>query len=206
MRRAKAGGRGPARERVLEALRQGPRAVDEVARELGVTRNAVRVHLHALVRDGLALATGLRPGRRRPFRTYALTASAEALSGRAYVPLADQLLRAAEAAVPRARRRALLRSAGRGLAGSSARGPISARVRVAAHRLEELGATTRVEKAGGSRFVIQGSSCPLTAVVRAHPEVCLAVEAFVSEVTRCAARETCDRSGDVPRCRIEVEA
>jgi predicted ArsR family transcriptional regulator len=198
---------GPAAARVLDALRKGPQTVADIAGPLGVTRNAVRAALSSLVRDGLVREHGLVPGRRRPFRTYARTDAAEVLSGRAYVPLADHLLRAAKAAVPTAQRHELLRAAGRSLAGKAAPGDLPARVRAAARRLEDLGAITTVRRGrDGEPFVIQGMSCPLTAVVRVHPEVCLAVEAFVAGVTRRPAREVCDRTTDTPRCRIEIEA
>ena len=197
---------GRARQNVLEFLQRGPRTIAEVAGALGVTRNAVRVHVHELTAQGLVREGPLRPSGRRPAHTYALTAAAESLSGRAYVPLADQLLHAAEAAVPEPERQELLRAAGRGLAGGPAAGGLAAKVRAAARRLEDLGGTAKVhapKKAGP--FVIEGASCPLTALVRKHPEVCLAVEALVAELTQAAAREVCDRAEDVPRCRIQVK-
>jgi predicted ArsR family transcriptional regulator len=198
---------GRAEEDVLEALRGGPRTVAEIARALGVTANAVRVHVHTLTTGGLVREGALRPSGRRPSHTYALTAAAESLSGRAYVPLADQLLHAVEARVSPARRRALLRDAGRRLAGGPAEGTLAARVRAAGGRLEDLGTTVTVHRRdeGAEGFVIEGVACPLTALVRAHPEVCLAVEAFVAEVTCAAAHEVCDRAADTPRCRIEVK-
>lgn len=206
MGKVKPSGLGRAKEDVLERLRQGPQTIAEVARALGVTRNAVRAHVHDLVARGLVQDAGPRPSARRPSRTYSRTPAADALSGRAYVPLADQLLSAAEAAVPLAERQHLLRAAGRGLAGASIGGPLGRRVRVAAGRLEELGAVAKIHRRTGGSFLIEGASCPLTALVRAHPEVCLAVEAFVSQLTRTAAREVCDRTTDFPRCRIDVKA
>src|SRR5688572_25132024 len=115
---------GRAKEDVLERLRQGPQTIAEIARALGVTRNAVRAHMHQLVDRGLVQDAGPRPSARRPSRTYIRTPAAEALSGRAYVPLADQLLTAAEAAVPLEQRQDLLRAAGRGLAGAPVVGPL----------------------------------------------------------------------------------
>ncbi len=45
------------RERVLDLLWRGRQTVDELARELGLTDNAVRAHLVALERDGLVVRT-----------------------------------------------------------------------------------------------------------------------------------------------------
>ena len=51
------------RGQVLSLLRRGPRTVEELARELDLTDNAIRAHLATLERDGLVTQAGLRRGR-----------------------------------------------------------------------------------------------------------------------------------------------
>src|SRR5438874_10964721 len=51
---------GPTRAQILALLRRGQMTVDELAQAIGVTDNAVRMHLAALERDRLARAVGVR--------------------------------------------------------------------------------------------------------------------------------------------------
>jgi predicted ArsR family transcriptional regulator len=67
------------RGRIISLLRQGSCTVSDLAAELGLSDNAVRTHLDRLERDGLAHASGTRPGTRKPKITYQLTAEAERL-------------------------------------------------------------------------------------------------------------------------------
>jgi DNA-binding transcriptional ArsR family regulator len=56
----------PTRRRVLELLRDGPRAVGEIAEDLPVSRPAVSQHLAVLKEAGLV--TDRRDGRRNVYR------------------------------------------------------------------------------------------------------------------------------------------
>src|SRR4051794_33336088 len=80
------------RGRIVLLLRGGSRTVNELAATLGLTDNAVRVHLTTLERDGLVRASGRRPGVRKPTVTYDLTAEAEHLFPKVYGPLLRHLL------------------------------------------------------------------------------------------------------------------
>ena len=51
---------------VAALLSRGVATVEELARELGLTDNAVRSHLAALERDGLVAQTGVRRGTGNP--------------------------------------------------------------------------------------------------------------------------------------------
>jgi predicted ArsR family transcriptional regulator len=66
---------------------------------------------------------------------------------------------------------------------------------------DRLGATTRVEANG--KYVIRGLGCPLAALTRRHPGVCVAMESLVAELVGVSVRECCDRAGS-PRCRFEI--
>lgn len=79
---------------ILLTRREGGATLDELARQLGVTRNAVRQHVTALERDGLVEAKALRPTGRRPSRTYGLTVEGGELFPRQYDLLALKTLEA----------------------------------------------------------------------------------------------------------------
>jgi predicted ArsR family transcriptional regulator len=57
---------------------------------------------------------------------------------------------------------------------------------------------------GDGGFVIRGYSCPLTSVVRDHPEACRIAEALLTELTGLPIHEHCDRDESSPRCCFEV--
>jgi predicted ArsR family transcriptional regulator len=190
--------------RIIVLLREGGQTVEELATALDLTPNAVRTQLATLDREGLVQVAGRRPGTRKPTLVHGLTPRAEQLLSRAYIPLLEQLLATLEGRLAPSERAAVLREAGRRLAAAAPRGSGTRRDRaeLAARVLEELGGKVRVEQRGRSQAIV-GSSCPLAAVVREHPEVCRAVEALVAEVTGLPAREQCDRT-DRPRCTFVV--
>jgi predicted ArsR family transcriptional regulator len=57
---------------------------------------------------------------------------------------------------------------------------------------------------GNGTYVIHGPSCPFAAIVRLHPEACLAIESLVAEMAGARARARCGRVGDAPGCHIEI--
>src|SRR5215217_718406 len=86
--RAKEGTSG----RILELLRRGPKTVDELASALDLTRTAVRAQLAGLERDDLVEQQGSRRGTSKPSKIYGVSAQAELLFSRAYVPILTRLL------------------------------------------------------------------------------------------------------------------
>lgn len=85
------------RSALLDALlehKERGMTLEQLSERLGVTRNAVRQHVTALERDGLVTAQGMRPGVRRPSRTYGLTELGAEEFPRRYDLLALSLLEA----------------------------------------------------------------------------------------------------------------
>ncbi|HET8984863.1 MAG TPA: helix-turn-helix domain-containing protein [Trueperaceae bacterium] len=85
------------RSALLDALLENKRdglTLEQLATHLKVSRNAVRQHITALERDGLVTALGMRPGSRRPSRTYGLTDSGAEEFPRRYDLLALSLFEA----------------------------------------------------------------------------------------------------------------
>ena len=193
----------------MELLRVSPRTVDELASELGVTDNAIRPHLAALEKDGLARQAGSRRGEGagKPATVYELHSDAEPLLSRAYAPVLGALLEViGDELDPRTAKR-LLRETGRRLAatvGGRAAGDLAARAKAAAAVLTALGGHVTVEKKQGA-VVLRGAACPLASAVSRNPRVCHAVESLVGEISGAEAHERCDRA-ERPRCCFELTA
>jgi predicted ArsR family transcriptional regulator len=196
------------RGRIVALLRRGARTVEELARAVGLTDNAVRAHLATLERDGLVRADGVRrgPGAGKPATLYEVAREAEPLFSRAYAPVLGALLDELAEQLPIERRDALMRSVGRRLAAGAGGGPrgqdLEARVQTAVALLTSLGGDAQAEQRSDG-LVISGSGCPLSAATSRRPEVCRAVEALLTEVVGTPVRECCAR-GDRPRCCFQV--
>jgi len=191
--------------RIVQLLRAAPRTVEELAGELELTGNAIRLQLAALERDGLARVEGRRPSGRKPALVYALTAKADFLLSRAYVPVLGGLLEVLGDRFSAAERAAVLREVGRRLVARFPRATGSRRERLlaAARVVEELGGHLHVESSGKTTS-LRGSGCPLGEVVQEHPELCRVVETVVEEISGIKVEERCDRA-DRPRCNFVVE-
>ena len=196
--------RNPSRGRVVRALRRGPRTLDQLAGELGLTRTAVRLHLAALERDGLVARGGLQAGRTKPSHTYALTSEAEQQLSRAYIPVLTQLLHVLSERLTPDEFDTTMRAVGRDLLANRprARGPLRERVKAASQLLDHLGGLTEVREEDG-RLIIQSHGCPLAATAAHHPETCSAMESFVSEFVGASVTQHCDRH-ERPRCCFHV--
>ncbi len=194
------------RGHIVALLRRADRTVDELARALELTDNAVRSHLATLERDGLVQQRGVRRGERKPAYSYRLTQEAERLFPKPYAPVLDQLLQVLDKRMAPEEVEALLRNVGHELASglSVTEGDIRARLEAAVAVLNELGGLAELEERDGT-YGIRGYSCPLAAVVRRHPDVCRLAETLVTEVAGVPVKEHCDR-GEPLRCCFEASA
>jgi predicted ArsR family transcriptional regulator len=198
------------RGRIVDLLRRRNRTVDELASELGVTDNAIRLQLQLLERDGVARASGVRRdgGVGKPATFYEIVPSAEAALSNAYLPFLSTLLRALGERLSPAAFRALMRDVGHRLAVEQPPGErnIEARVEVASRLLNDLGGLTTVERSDDGRtLTIRGCGCPLGVAVTERKEVCNAVQVMLSDVIGTEVREHCDRS-DRPQCCFTISS
>jgi len=183
--------------------------VDELASAIGVTDNAVRLHLTALERDGLVRAEGVRREGSvgKPATLYAITPEAQVGLSKAYEPVLSTLLVSLAGRLSGRELTELLRDVGRQLASAavSNKDTLEQRVEAAAALLESLGAEIEVEPTTGAAggYVVRGFACPLSRSVSQCPPLCAAVEELVAGVTRAKVQERCDRSG-LPRCSFLV--
>jgi predicted ArsR family transcriptional regulator len=190
--------------RVMELLRRKPRTVDELAVSLEITRTAVRAQLARLEHDGLVEQRGSRRGASKPSRIYGLTAEAELLFSKAYVPILTQLLHVLAGSLAPAEFDAIMHEVGRGLVNGQTvyRGQLRERVQRASMLLNDLGGLTEVEEIDGG-YLIRSHGCPLAAATAEHPEVCNALESLVSEFVGSRTIKCCDRY-DRARCCFEI--
>ncbi|HJU69067.1 MAG TPA: ArsR family transcriptional regulator [Gemmatimonadaceae bacterium] len=197
------------RGKIVAALRRGAGTVEELARSLGLTDNAVRAHLSTLERDGLVRAEGVRrgPGAGKPATLYEVPRDVEPLFSRAYAPVLGALLDELAEQLPAERRVDVMRAVGRRLAAGVGRPtgePLEARAQAAVALLNALGGDAQLEE-HEDRLVIRGCGCPLSAATSRRPEVCRAVEALLTEVVGSPIKECCAH-GDRPRCCFDVLA
>jgi predicted ArsR family transcriptional regulator len=181
--------------------------VEELARAIGVTDNAVRLHLTVLERDGLAQAIGVRREGSvgKPATLYAVAPEAETVFSKAYEPVLTTLLVTLAGRLESRELTEILRDVGRQLAVTtvSTEASLEQRVRSAAGVLDALGADTEVQHASGGAFVVRGFACPLSRSVAQCPPLCGAVEELVAGITKAKVQERCDRSA-TPRCSFLV--
>jgi predicted ArsR family transcriptional regulator len=198
------------RGQIVALLRARPRTVDELARELGLTDNAVRLHLGTLERDGVVKARGVRREGSvgKPATEFEITEEAEPSFSNAYIPFLTNLLGALGDRMTAAELRALMREVGHRLAGSSdPKGmSLAARTELASNLLNALGGVTTVEREpGGGGLKIVGCGCPLSVAVNQREEVCLAVQTMLRDVVGVPVAEQCDRTGR-PKCHFKISA
>ncbi|HET9986228.1 MAG TPA: helix-turn-helix domain-containing protein [Longimicrobiales bacterium] len=192
------------RGRVLALLRWGPRTVADLAEALGVTHNAVRLHVGSLERDGLIEQGGVRRGPRKPAHVYRLTPEADAVFPKGYAAVLLEVLGHIREERGEEGLEELLRAVGR-RAGERARpgsADLRARLDAAVALLGELGGLARVEESEDA-IVIRGFSCPFESIVGENPEACALAEELVGGIVGAEVRECCDRTG-APRCAFRV--
>jgi predicted ArsR family transcriptional regulator len=197
---------GSTRGRVLTLLRAGPATVEELAKELELTDNAVRVHLAALERDGLVRSRGPRREGAvgKPATLYEVTVAAETALSRAYVPLLTSLLTTLGDRTPTRELRSIMRDVGKRLGDvhQTRNTSLTARVEAGSELLNSLGGVTQVKR-DGKTLRIQGASCPLSVAVSVRPEVCEAVRAMLTGVVGAEVTECCSR-GERNQCSFAV--
>jgi predicted ArsR family transcriptional regulator len=104
------------RGRIVTLLRRASRTVDELARALDLTDNAVRAHLATLERDGFVQQQGARRGSGKPAYVYNLSPEAEQLFPKAYGPVLHELLGVLSEEMTPEEVEALMRTTGRRIA------------------------------------------------------------------------------------------
>jgi predicted ArsR family transcriptional regulator len=192
------------RGQLITLLRRSSRTVDELAKALDLSDNAVRAHLATLERDGIVQQRGMRRGSGKPASVYGLAPEAEHLFPNAYGPLLQHVVDLLSERMPPDEVETLLCEAGRRIAAgwSVPSGDVHVRLEAAVEVLNELGGMAELEGSDG-HYWIRGYSCPLAAVVPGHPAVCRLAETLLTELVGVPVREHCE-TAEIPRCRFTV--
>ena len=197
---------GETQVRILGLLRRSRQSITSLAQALGLTDNAVRMHIAALHRDGIVDQVGVeRDTGGKPARLYGLTPEGEELFPKAYALVLGSLIEEIVRTHGRDRAVQLLRAVGAqagAAAGASAGTSPKRRMEVAARVFRDLGSDADVAKTGDG-WRLQAHGCPLSAVTAGHPELCELGKALVEEVVGEPVTECCQR-GEHPRCGFEI--
>ncbi len=195
------------RGQLVTLLRRGPLSVDELARSVGLTDNAVRAHLSTLERDGMVRQSGTRrgTGAGKPATLYELHPDGEAFLSRAYAPVLGALVEELVDQLSPEQSASILDGLGRRLAAGAPPASASsrkARLEAGVAMLRALGGAAELEERDGA-WVIRGYGCPLAATVSRRPETCRAVESLMREIVGPDLVQCC-RHGERPSCCFEV--
>jgi DeoR family transcriptional regulator, suf operon transcriptional repressor len=191
--------------KVLAHLRHRAMTVEELARAMRVTPNAVRNQLAKLQESNLVVQAGTRPGVSKPSSIYAITLEGQAQFSTIYLPVLTQFFRVGEEKCSPQQLDAFMTETGRQLAGRFPRpaGDLKTRVRSAARLLKSIGGIPEVRTRNGS-IVIQSLGCPLSALTSENKAACKVIEGLISAHIGAPARTCCVREPD-PRCCFEID-
>lgn len=187
-------------------LCRGPRTVNELMDELGLTDNAVRAQLANLQLGGLVRQVGLRPGTRKPHVDYELTPKARQLFPGAYEPVLRTLVDVLRERLKPAETTNLMREAARRIFASCVgelREPEpSRRAAELCEKLRAIAPGLMLEQ-GEQQLTLRACGCPLASITASHSDVCELLAAVLSELLGTEVRQRCQRE-ESPRCCFEV--
>jgi len=191
--------------RVLAHLRHGPMTVEELARAMRITANAVRNQLSKLQASNLVVQTGTRPGVSKPSAVYAITLEGQTQFSTVYLPVLTQFFRVTEAKSSPRQLNSFMTETGRQLAHRYPlpTGDLKARVQSAARLLKTIGGIPEVRSRNGT-LVIQSLGCPLSALTLENEAACKVIEGLISEHIGAPAKTCCVRDTG-PRCCFEID-
>lgn len=196
---------GPARS-VLSQLRHHPMTVEELARSLHLTSNAVRNQLSKLLEANFVAHSGSRPGVSKPARLYSITLEGQVQFSTLYLPVLTEFLEVAEGQCSGKQLVSFMRDTGRSLATRYPKpsGNLKTRVNAAARLLKSFGGLMAVDTRDGA-VVLRSSGCPLAALTSDNSAACRVIEGLVAEYVGASVVTCCDLRTE-PRCCFEIQA
>ncbi len=195
-----------AAKNVLERLRHGAMTVEELARALRLTNNAVRNQLRKLQEADFVTAFGKRPGASKPSTLYAITLQGQIQFSTLYLPILTQFLVVAEGKCSGPQLSTLMLETGKSLAKRYQRptGPVRRRAQAAAGLLRSFGGVAEVETRNGS-LVIRSRACPIAALTSENRAACSVLKGFLEQHMTAGVTVCCDVKEE-PKCCFEVRA
>jgi predicted ArsR family transcriptional regulator len=192
---------------VTELRRRGSASATDLAREFGLSPNAIRQQLMVLERDGLVAETPVRRGPTKPTYEFSLTPDAEKLFPQAYDRMLTAVLREL---------RSQFGNAGveQVFDGLSRRAIERARARVTASDPEERVAqlTEMLRRSGvvaeysliDGGFAVHEHNCPYSSAAKEHPEVCQVIHHVMDETIGGEHVQTESLAHGGKECRFEL--
>jgi len=192
--------------KVLSELRHGPRTVEELAKALRITGNAVRNQLQKLQAENLVTRAGARPGISKPSTLYALTLEGQIQFSTLYLPVLTQFLRVAEGKCSGTQLESFMTETGKSLANRYPRptGALRHRAHAAARLLKSFGGIAEVRTRDGT-LVIRSLSCPLAALTSEHPAACNVLGGLLGGYLGATVKSCCSLTEE-PQCCFEVNS
>src|SRR6266513_5801014 len=172
---------GPARS-VVSQLRHHPMTVEELARSLHLTSNAVRNQLSKLLEANFVAPSGSRPGVSKPARLYSITLEGQVQFSTLYLPVLTEFLEVAEDQCSGKQLVAFMSDTGKSLAKRYPKpsGSFKDRVNAAGRLLKSFGGIIQVRARNGS-LVLRSSGCPLAALTSKNAAACSVIEGLLAD-------------------------
>ncbi len=193
------------RERILLLLASHPHTIDELAKETQVSKNAVRVQIATLTREGLIEVQGMLKGPRRPAAVFSLSPGSDLYFSKAYPAVLAHLIHVLAGKLSHEEFMAVMQELGKRLAGSAAGsgGNPRERIQAAFNFLKGLGPFGQMTEENGN-VVITNPVCPISRAVAADARACTAIETLLRESTGLPVEEHCSR-GKRQSCRFTIK-
>ena len=193
------------RNRIVQILRMRKCTVEYLAKELGITENAIRAQIALLLREGLVEPVGEIKSTRKPALIYGPTRDVDLYFSKAYPSMLANLLAVLADQMSGKEFRTVMKKLGQKIANSRPRPARNLRERVkdAVQFYEALGGLATIEEKGGM-LTINGHGCPLAEAVTAHAGICIAIESLMTELIGVPVHQRCDR-GSRASCCFEVD-
>ena len=197
-----------ARGKIVAALRgRGGASAFDLAREFGLSTNAIRQQFVLLERDGLVTGTSVRRGKTKPTVEYRLTPAAEKYFPQRYDRMLNAVLREVRSAGGDAAVQAIFTSMGRRqserLNENMRDRPIADRVVALTDLLREAGVEAESEPTA-SGFRIREHNCPYSQTVSEHPEICSVIHSVMQDVVAPQVQQTDSLATGGGECRFEI--
>jgi predicted ArsR family transcriptional regulator len=192
-------------QRVLAHLRQAPMTVEELAKAMHITPNAVRNQIHKLRDANFITRSGTRPGASKPSAVYSITVEGQAQFSTIYLPVLTQFLRVAERQCSKSQLLAFMTATGKSLAERYPKpaGNVKARANAGARLFRNFGGIPEVRTHNGT-VVIRSAGCPLAALTSENQAACRVLEGLLTEYLGTEAKMCCTREPE-PRCCFEIQ-
>ncbi len=185
-------------------LASRPHTVDDLAREISVTKNAVRAQIALLAREGTVEIQGTSKSARRPAALYGLSPGSDLYFSRAYPVVLSHLILTLANQLSNENFIKIMQELGQRLARSAPRPPEDPqeRIRAALNFLKALGSPGQMTEED-SKIIISSFVCPIARAVAADPRVCTAMETLLCDLTGLPVEEHCNR-GERQSCRFII--